>query len=101
MHRALRPQLLLFDEPTSALGPELVGDVLTVVKDSADEGWTMVVVTHELAFAREVANGVIVMDGGGSSGKFPPGFSAAQPSGGTHPAVRGSAAKALSDEGSA
>lgn len=61
---ALRPQLLLFDEPTSALDPELVGEVLTVIKELADEGWTMVVVTHELAFAREVANEVIFMDGG-------------------------------------
>jgi cystine transport system ATP-binding protein len=61
---ALRPQLLLFDEPTSALDPELVGDVLTVIKELADEGWTMVIVTHELAFAREVADEVIFMDGG-------------------------------------
>jgi L-cystine transport system ATP-binding protein len=61
---ALRPQLLLFDEPTSALDPELVGEVLTVIKELADEGWTMVVVTHELAFAREVADEVIFMDGG-------------------------------------
>ncbi|KUM37671.1 amino acid ABC transporter ATP-binding protein [Arthrobacter sp. EPSL27] len=61
---ALRPQLLLFDEPTSALDPELVGEVLTVMKELADEGWTMVVVTHELAFAREVADEVIFMDGG-------------------------------------
>jgi L-cystine transport system ATP-binding protein len=61
---ALRPQLLLFDEPTSALDPELVGDVLTVIKELADEGWTMLIVTHELAFARQVANEVIFMDGG-------------------------------------
>jgi cystine transport system ATP-binding protein len=61
---ALRPQLLLFDEPTSALDPELVGDVLAVIKELADEGWTMVVVTHELAFARQVADEVIFMDGG-------------------------------------
>ncbi len=61
---ALRPQLLLFDEPTSALDPELVGDVLTVIKELADDGWTMVVVTHELAFARQVADEVIFMDGG-------------------------------------
>jgi cystine transport system ATP-binding protein len=61
---ALRPQLLLFDEPTSALDPELVGDVLTVIKELAEEGWTMVVVTHELAFARQVADEVIFMDGG-------------------------------------
>ncbi len=61
---ALRPQLLLFDEPTSALDPELVGEVLTVIKELAEEGWTMVVVTHELAFARQVADEVIFMDGG-------------------------------------
>jgi len=61
---ALRPQLLLFDEPTSALDPELVGDVLTVIKELADEGWTMVIVTHELAFARQVADEVIFMDNG-------------------------------------
>ncbi len=61
---ALRPQLLLFDEPTSALDPELVGDVLTVMKELADEGWTMLIVTHELAFAREVADQVVFMDEG-------------------------------------
>jgi cystine transport system ATP-binding protein len=61
---ALRPKLLLFDEPTSALDPELVGDVLGVIKDLADEGWTMVIVTHELAFAREVADEVVFMDSG-------------------------------------
>lgn len=61
---ALKPQLLLFDEPTSALDPELVGEVLGVIKELADEGWTMVIVTHELAFARQVANEVIFMDGG-------------------------------------
>jgi L-cystine transport system ATP-binding protein len=61
---ALRPEVLLFDEPTSALDPELVGDVLTVIKELSDEGWTMVIVTHELAFAREVANEVVFMDGG-------------------------------------
>jgi L-cystine transport system ATP-binding protein len=61
---AMRPQVLLFDEPTSALDPELVGDVLKVIKELADEGWTMVLVTHELAFAREVADEVVFMDGG-------------------------------------
>ena len=61
---ALKPQLLLFDEPTSALDPELVGDVLAVMKELADEGWTMVVVTHELAFARQVADEVLFMDDG-------------------------------------
>ncbi|WP_104116984.1 amino acid ABC transporter ATP-binding protein [Arthrobacter sp. B1805] len=61
---ALQPDLLLFDEPTSALDPELVGEVLTVIKELADEKWTMVIVTHELAFAREVADEVVFMDGG-------------------------------------
>ncbi|WP_280923982.1 amino acid ABC transporter ATP-binding protein [Ornithinimicrobium cryptoxanthini] len=61
---ALKPSLLLFDEPTSALDPELVGDVLTVIKELADEGWTMVVVTHELSFARAAADEVLFMDGG-------------------------------------
>ncbi len=61
---ALRPDVLLFDEPTSALDPELVGEVLTVIKELADEHWTMVIVTHELAFAREVADQVVFMDQG-------------------------------------
>jgi L-cystine transport system ATP-binding protein len=61
---ALKPQLLLFDEPTSALDPELVGEVLQVIKELADEGWTMVVVTHELSFARQAADEVLFMDGG-------------------------------------
>ena len=61
---ALRPQLLLFDEPTSALDPELVGDVLRLIKELAGEGWTMVIVTHELEFAREVAHEVAFVDGG-------------------------------------
>lgn len=61
---ALRPGLILFDEPTSALDPELVGDVLGVMQDLAKEGWTMVVVTHELAFARQVADEVLFLDAG-------------------------------------
>ncbi|WP_105035773.1 amino acid ABC transporter ATP-binding protein [Cryobacterium aureum] len=61
---ALRPQLLLFDEPTSALDPELVGDVLRLIKELADEGWSMVIVTHELEFAREVAHEIAFVDGG-------------------------------------
>lgn len=61
---ALRPDLLLFDEPTSALDPELVGDVLALMRDLAAEGWTMVVVTHELQFAREVAHRVVFLDEG-------------------------------------
>ncbi|WP_284439726.1 amino acid ABC transporter ATP-binding protein [Cellulomonas xiejunii] len=61
---ALRPRLLLFDEPTSALDPETVGEVLAVMRDLAAEGWTMVVVTHEIRFARQVADHVVFMDGG-------------------------------------
>jgi ABC-type polar amino acid transport system, ATPase component len=61
---ALKPKLLLFDEPTSALDPELVGDVLKVMKNLALEGWTMVVVTHELQFAEEVADKVMFLDQG-------------------------------------
>ncbi|MGW7253420.1 amino acid ABC transporter ATP-binding protein [Streptomyces sp. NPDC054834] len=61
---ALEPKLLLFDEPTSALDPELVGEVLAVIKDLAAQGTTMIVVTHEIGFAREVADTVVFMDGG-------------------------------------
>lgn len=61
---AMQPDMLLFDEPTSALDPELVGDVLNVMKQLAGEGMTMVVVTHEMGFAKEVADRVIFMDGG-------------------------------------
>jgi L-cystine transport system ATP-binding protein len=61
---ALNPEVILFDEPTSALDPELVGDVLSVIKAIAQEGITMVVVTHEMSFAREVADRVLFMDGG-------------------------------------
>jgi len=61
---AMRPKLMLFDEPTSALDPELVGEVLAVMKDLARSGMTMIVVTHELGFAREVSNRVVFMDGG-------------------------------------
>ena len=60
----MRPELLLFDEPTSALDPELVGEVLAVMQDLAAEGMTMVVVTHEMAFARDVASRVVFMDAG-------------------------------------
>jgi polar amino acid transport system ATP-binding protein len=61
---AMDPQLMLFDEPTSALDPELVGEVLAVMRGLAAEGMTMLVVTHEMAFAREVASRVVFMDGG-------------------------------------
>jgi cystine transport system ATP-binding protein len=61
---ALRPKLVLFDEPTSALDPELVGEVLSVIKDLAVEGWTLVIVTHEIQFARQVSNQVLFTDQG-------------------------------------
>lgn len=61
---AMEPKIMLFDEPTSALDPELVGEVLNVMKDLAREGMTMVVVTHEMGFAREVADWVVFMDEG-------------------------------------
>ncbi len=61
---AMDPKLMLFDEPTSALDPELVGDVLQVMRELAREGMTMIVVTHEMGFAREVADTVVFMDGG-------------------------------------
>ena len=61
---AMQPKMMLFDEPTSSLDPELVGEVLAVMKDLAKEGMTMVVVTHEMGFAREVGDRVLFMDGG-------------------------------------
>lgn len=61
---AIQPELMLFDEPTSALDPELIQDVLSTMKELANEGWTMVVVTHEIKFALDVADVVVVMDGG-------------------------------------
>ena len=61
---AMNPKVILFDEPTSALDPEMVGEVLDLIKQLADEGMTMVIVTHEMGFAREVASRVLFMDGG-------------------------------------
>jgi polar amino acid transport system ATP-binding protein len=61
---AMKPKLMLFDEPTSALDPELVGEVLDVMRDLARDGMTMIVVTHEMGFAREVADKLVFMDGG-------------------------------------
>lgn len=61
---AMKPKIMLFDEPTSALDPELVGEVLTVMKELANEGMTMVVVTHEMNFAREVCDRVLFFDEG-------------------------------------
>ncbi len=60
----MKPKAMLFDEPTSALDPELVGEVLAVMKDLANGGMTMVVVTHEMGFAKEVADRVLFLDGG-------------------------------------
>jgi polar amino acid transport system ATP-binding protein len=70
---AMEPRVMLFDEPTSALDPELVGEVLQVMKLLASEGMTMIVVTHEMGFAREVADVVVVMDEGGIIESGPPG----------------------------
>lgn len=69
---AMKPKVMLFDEPTSALDPELVGEVLGVMKELASEGMTMVVVTHEMGFAREVADRVVVMDAGRLIEEGPP-----------------------------
>jgi polar amino acid transport system ATP-binding protein len=69
---ALEPEVLLFDEPTSALDPELVGEVLAVIRDLAAAGTTMVVVTHELGFAREIADTVVFLDGGRVLEQGPP-----------------------------
>jgi ABC-type polar amino acid transport system ATPase subunit len=69
---AMRPKVMLFDEPTSSLDPELVGEVLDVMRQLADDGMTMVVVTHEMAFAEDVADRVIVMDHGAVVEEGPP-----------------------------
>jgi polar amino acid transport system ATP-binding protein len=68
----MSPKLMLFDEPTSALDPELVGEVLEVMRGLAADGMTMVVVTHEIAFAREVGDQVVVMDAGTIIEQGPP-----------------------------
>ena len=82
---AIRPKLMLFDEPTSALDPELVGEVLTTMRDLASQGLTMIVVTHEIGFAREAADRVIFMDGGVIVEQGPPGEVLTAPS---HPRTR-------------
>ncbi|CAM5663966.1 ATP-binding protein [Streptomyces avidinii] len=69
---ALRPEVILFDEPTSALDPELVGEVLAVIKDLADSGTTLVIVTHEIAFAREVADEIVFLHAGRIVEQGPP-----------------------------
>ena len=69
---AMNPEVMLFDEPTSALDPEMVGEVLDLIKELANEGMTMVIVTHEMGFAREVADRVLFMDGGVIAEDAPP-----------------------------
>ncbi len=76
---AIRPKLMLFDEPTSALDPELVGEVLATMRTLADQGLTMIVVTHEIGFAREAADRVVFMDGGVVVEQGPPGKVLANP----------------------
>jgi polar amino acid transport system ATP-binding protein len=68
----MKPKLMLFDEPTSALDPELVGEVLGVMRQLAEEGMTMLVVTHEMSFAREVCDRVVFMDDGAIVEEGPP-----------------------------
>jgi polar amino acid transport system ATP-binding protein len=70
---AMRPALMLFDEPTSALDPEMVGEVIAVMRELADEGMTMVVVSHEMAFAKTAADRIVVMDDGAIVDEGPPG----------------------------
>ena len=82
---AIRPKLMLFDEPTSALDPELVGEVLATMRDLAKQGLTMIVVTHEIGFAREAADRVVFMDGGNVVEAGPPGEVLANPQ---HPRTR-------------
>ena len=70
---ALNPKILCFDEPTSALDPELTGEVLSVIRDLASENMTMVIVTHEMAFAKDVSDRIIFMDDGYIAEEGPPG----------------------------
>jgi cystine transport system ATP-binding protein len=69
---AMHPKVVLFDEPTSALDPELVGEVLSVIRDPATQGWTMVIVTHEIQFARQVSDQVLFIDDGVIAEQGPP-----------------------------
>jgi polar amino acid transport system ATP-binding protein len=82
---AMKPKLMLFDEPTSALDPELVGEVLAVMRELASDGMTMIVVTHEMGFAREVADRVVFMDGGVVVEQGPPSSVLSDPQ---HPRTR-------------
>ena len=90
---ALKPQVVLFDEPTSALDPELVGEVLGVIRDLAQQGWTLVIVTHEIRFAGDVADQVLFLDEGviAERGRS---RGAHRPAAGTHPAVPAAGARA-------
>ena len=69
----MKPKYMLFDEPTSALDPELIGEVLRVIRQLADDGMTMIIVTHEMSFARDIADRVIMIDGGVIIEEGPPG----------------------------
>ncbi|MBR3570435.1 MAG: amino acid ABC transporter ATP-binding protein [Oscillibacter sp.] len=89
---AMRPKLMLFDEPTSALDPEMVGEVLSVMKQLADEGMTMVVVTHEMGFAREVGSRVLFMADGKVLEEAPPAQLFGSP---THPRLKDFLSKVL------
>ena len=84
---SMDPDMMLFDEPTSALDPELVGDVLAVMKDLASEGMTMMVVTHEMGFAREVGDKLVFMDGGVIVEEGIPTRGARRPPARAHPGV--------------
>ena len=84
---ALHPDILCFDEPTSALDPELTGEVLKVIRALAEQKTTMIIVTHEMAFARDVADQVIFMDGGVIVEQGPAHQVIEHPSAGAHPAV--------------
>jgi polar amino acid transport system ATP-binding protein len=68
----MNPEVMLFDEPTSALDPEMVGEVLSLIKELADDGMTMVIVTHEMGFAREIATRILFMDEGKVLEQNPP-----------------------------
>ena len=82
---AMQPKLMLFDEATSALDPELIGEVLRVMRQLAEEGRTMVIVTHEIQFAGDVSDRVIFMDDGKIVEQGPPGRGAVRPAAAAHP----------------
>ena len=84
---ALRPAVILFDEPTSALDPELVGEVLEVIKQLAKRGRTLIIVTHEIGFAREVADTVVFMDAGVIVEQGPPSAGPGQPAARAHQGI--------------